>query len=385
MSSLYEKSILTLELPAVLEKIAQYAVSDGAKERIRSIRPYRYLEDIRISLGEITDALRLMASRSAPTFSGLHDVTVQLRRVEIGGTLGPAELMRVADLLRCARATAEYGDPSGRRDGLKTSLDHYFVSISTNKFLEDRISAAILSEEEIADTASPELASIRRQIRAANSRVRDVLNRIITSQTYSKYLQESLITQRGGRFVVPVKAEFKGEISGLVHDVSSSGATIFVEPAQVVEANNEIKVLAAKEEKEIERILAELSAEVANFSGSIADDIRILTMLDAIFAKAQYSLATDSYAPQLSDELIVDLKRARHPLLDQKTAVPIDVHIGKTFNTLEITGPNTGGKTVALKTLGLLTLMVQCGLHIPASDDSTVSLFTRIFADIGDE
>ena len=217
MSSLYEKSILTLELPAVLEKIAQYAVSDGAKERIRSIRPYRYLEDIRISLGEITDALRLMASRSAPTFSGLHDVTVQLRRVEIGGTLGPAELMRVADLLRCARATAEYGDPSGRRDGLKTPLDHYFVSISTNKFLEDRISAAILSEEEIADTASPELASIRRQIRAANSRVRDVLNRIITSQTYSKYLQESLITQRGGRFVVPVKAEFKGEISGLVH------------------------------------------------------------------------------------------------------------------------------------------------------------------------
>ncbi len=385
MSGLYEKSILTLELPVVLEKIAQYAVSDGAKERIRAIRPYRYLEDIRLSLGEITDALRLMASRSAPAFSGLYDVTVQLRRVEIGGTLGPAELLRVAELLRCARATAEYGDPSERRDGLKTSLDHYFVSISTNKFLEDRITGAILSEEEIADTASPELASIRRQIRAANARVRDVLNRIITSQTYSKYLQESLITQRGGRFVVPVKAEYKGELSGLVHDVSSSGATIFVEPAQVVEANNEIKVLAAKEEKEIERILSELSAEVANFSGSIADDIRVLTMLDAIFAKAQYSLATDSYAPQLSDGLVVDLKRARHPLLDRKAAVPIDINIGKTFNTLVITGPNTGGKTVALKTLGLLTLMVQCGLHIPAGDDSTVSLFTRIFADIGDE
>lgn len=385
MSSLYEKSILTLELPAVLEKIAQYAVSEGAKERIHAIRPYRYLEDIRISLAEITDALRLMASRSAPTFSGLADVTVQLRRVEIGGTLGFAELLRVAELLRCARATAEYGDPSNRRDGLKTSLDHYFAAITTNKFLEDRITGAILSEEEMADTASSELASIRRQIRAANARVRDVLNRIITSQTYSKYLQESLITQRGGRFVVPVKAEFKGEISGLVHDVSSSGATIFVEPSQVVEANNEIKVLAAKEEKEIERILAELSAEVANFSGGIADDIRILTMLDAVFAKAQYSLATDSYAPQLSDGLVVDLKRARHPLLEQKTAVPIDINIGKTFNTLVITGPNTGGKTVALKTLGLLTLMVQCGLHIPAAEDSTVSLFTRIFADIGDE
>lgn len=221
--------------------------------------------------------------------------------------------------------------------------------------------------------------------RAAHARVRDVLNRIITSQAYSKYLQESLITQRGGRFVVPVKAEFKGEISGLVHDVSSSGATIFVEPSQVVEANNEIKVLAAKEEKEIERILAELSAEVANFSGGIAEDIRILTVLDAIFAKAQYSLATDSYAPQLSDGLMIDLKRARHPLLDQKVAVPIDINIGKTFNTLVITGPNTGGKTVALKTLGLLTLMTQCGLHIPAGEDSTVSLFTRIFADIGDE
>ena len=385
MSTIYEKSVLTLELPIVLEKIAQYAVSDGAKERILAIHPYRYLEDIRRDLGEISDAQRLMAARSAPTFSGLHDVTAQLRRVEIGGTLGPAELLRVAELLRCARATAEYGDPSTRRDGLKTSLDHYFAAISTNQFLENRITGAILSEEEIADTASPELASIRRQIRAANARVRDVLNRIITSQSYSKYLQESLITQRGGRFVVPVKAEFKGEIAGLVHDVSSSGATIFVEPTQVVEANNEIKVLAAKEEKEIERILAELSNEVANFSDSIADDIRVLTMLDAIFAKAQYSLATDSYAPQLSDDLVIDLKRARHPLLDQKTAVPIDIHIGKTFNTLVITGPNTGGKTVALKTLGLLTLMVQCGLHIPAADDSTVSLFTRIFADIGDE
>ncbi len=272
-----------------------------------------------------------------------------------------------------------------RRDGIKTSLDHYFAAISTNKFLEDRITGAILSEEEIADTASSELASIRRQIRAANARVRDVLNRIITSQSYSKYLQESLITQRGGRFVVPVKAEFKGEIGGLVHDVSSSGATIFVEPAQVVEANNEIKVFSAKEEKEIERILAELSSEVANFSDGIAEDIHILTVLDAIFAKAQYSLATDSYAPQLSDELVIDLRRARHPLLNQKTAVPIDIHIGKSFDTLVITGPNTGGKTVALKTLGLLTLMVQCGLHIPASDDSTVSLFTRIFADIGDE
>ncbi len=385
MSTIYEKSILTLELPVVLEKIAQYAVSDGAKERIRAVRPYRYLEDIRKDLGEITDAQRLMSARSAPTFSGLQDVTVQLRRVEIGGTLGPAELLRVAELLRCARATAEYGDPSARRDGIKTSLDHYFAAISTNKFLEDRITGAILSEEEIADTASSELASIRRQIRAANARVRDVLNRIITSQSYSKYLQESLITQRGGRFVVPVKAEFKGEIGGLVHDVSSSGATIFVEPAQVVEANNEIKVLAAKEEKEIERILAELSSEVANFSDGIAEDIHILTVLDAIFAKAQYSLATDSYAPQLSDELVIDLRRARHPLLNQKTAVPIDIHIGKSFDTLVITGPNTGGKTVALKTLGLLTLMVQCGLHIPASDDSTVSLFTRIFADIGDE
>lgn len=383
--TIYEKSVSTLELPQVLEKIAAYAVSDGGKALILSIKPYLYLDDIRDKMQEITDALALMHARSSPMFSGLSDVRPLLRRAEIGGALSPGELLKVCDLLRCARATQDYGDPEQRRDGLKTRLDGRFRALHVNRDLENRISGAVLNEEELADSASHELAVIRRQIRQAHSRVREVLQRIISSPAYSKSLQEALITQRGGRFVVPVKAEHRGDIRGLVHDVSSSGATLFVEPEQVVEANNEIRLLGAKEKQEVERILAELSALVAAYSSSIEDDVHNLCYLDAVFAKAQYSRMTDSYAPNLSEDLVIDLRRARHPLLDPHKAVPIDIRVGGEFDTLVITGPNTGGKTVALKTIGLLTLMAQCGLHIPAAEDSTVSLFTRIFADIGDE
>lgn len=383
--SIYEKSIYTLELPQVLEKIAAYAVSDGAKELVTKIRPYTYLEDIHQKMHEITDALALMRSRSAPMFSGLSDVTVALRRVDIGGVLSPGELLKICDFLRCSRATQEYGDPESRRDGLKTSLDARFRAIHVNRTLENLLSSSILNEDDLADNASPELNSIRRHIRQANARVREVLQRIISSPSHSKSLQEALITQRGGRYVVPVKAEYRADIRGLVHDVSASGATLFIEPEQVVEANNEIRILMAQEEKEVERILAALSTEVGNYSGAIEDNLHNLFYLDSVFAKAQYSRAADCYEPRLSEELVIDLKRARHPLLDQHKAVPIDIRVGADFDTLVITGPNTGGKTVALKTIGLLTLMAQCGLHIPASEDSTVSLFTRIFADIGDE
>lgn len=383
--TLYEKSTLTLELPQVLEKIAAYAVSDGAKAMLLAMRPYTYLDDIRAKMREITDALALMRTRSAPMFSGLSDVTVQLRRVEIGGSLSPGELLKICDLLRCARATQEYGDPDARRDGLRTCLDARFRALHINRTLENLISGSVLNEDELADSASPELASIRRHIRQANARVREVLQRIISSPAYSRSLQEALITQRGGRFVVPVKAEYRADIRGLVHDVSASGATLFIEPEQVVEANNEIRLLGAKEEKEVERILAALSAEVGSCAGAIEDNVHNLCYLDAVFAKAQYSRATDAFEPQLSEGLVIDLRRARHPLLDPHKAVPIDIRVGGDFDTLVITGPNTGGKTVALKTIGLLTLMAQCGLHIPASEESTVSLFTRIFADIGDE
>jgi len=380
-----EKSLKTLELPAVLEKVAAHAVSEGAKNIIRSLTPLEFIDDVRERLAECTDALRLMNARSAPTFSGLADVTDSIKRTKLGGVLNPRELLRIASLLRCTRAVKDYGDLDLRKDEFTTILDIRFNILTPNKFLEDNISSAILSEDEIADSASSELSAIRRKIKNCNSRVREVLNRIISSQAYSKVLQESIITQRGGRFVVPVKAEFKSELQGLVHDVSASGATLFVEPVQVVEANNELRVLEGEEQKEIERILAEFSASVAASSERLLENFDTLTYLDAVFARAKYSLNMDASEPEITEDKCIDLKHARHPLLDQKKAVPIDIAIGGRYDTLVITGPNTGGKTVALKTLGLLTLMAQCGLHIPAYDTSKVCMMDGIYADIGDE
>lgn len=380
-----EKSLKTLELPAVLEKVASHAVSEGAKNIIRSLTPLEFIDDVRERLAECTDALRLMNARSAPTFSGLADVTDSIKRTKLGGVLSPRELLRIASLLRCTRAVKDYGDIDLRKDEFTTILDIRFNILTPNKFLEDNISSAILSEDEIADSASSELSAIRRKIKNCNSRVREVLNRIISSQAYSKVLQESIITQRGGRFVVPVKAEFKSELQGLVHDVSASGATLFVEPVQVVEANNELRVLEGEEQKEIERILAEFSASVAASSERLLENFDTLTYLDAVFARAKYSLSMDASEPEITEDKCIDLKHARHPLLDQKKAVPIDIAIGGRYDTLVITGPNTGGKTVALKTLGLLTLMAQCGLHIPAYDTSKVCMMDGIYADIGDE
>ena len=261
-------------------------------------------------------------------------------------------------------------------------LDGYFYNLTANRFLEDKITGSILSEDEIADSASPELADIRRHIRAAAGKVRDVLNRLISSNQ-SKYLQEAIITMRGGRYVVPVKSEHKNDIPGLVHDVSGSGGTFFIEPMGVVNANNELRELQAREEKEIERILAELSADCAGFQDDIAQDYQLLVALDAIFARGKLSSRMGAMEPALGD--YIELRKARHPLLDTKTAVRNDLYLGKDFDTLVITGPNTGGKTVTLKTLGLLTLMAQCGLHIPASDGSTIRVCSTVLADIGDE
>ena len=275
--------------------------------------------------------------------------------------------MDIAQVLRCARNVREYGVGESTE---KTVLDGYFHSLSPNRFLEEKISGSILSEDEIADSASPELADIRRHIRAAAGKVRDVLNRLISSNQ-SKYLQESIITMRGGRYVVPVKSEHKNEIPGLVHDVSGSGGTFFIEPMGVVNANNELRELQMKEQKEIERILAELSADCAGFREGIEDNYRTLIALDVIFARAKLSTHMGGMEPVLGD--YIELHKARHPLLDPKTAVRNDLYLGKDFDTLVITGPNTGGKTVTLKTLGLLTLMAQCGLHIPAMDGSTTS------------
>ena len=382
---LYEKSIRTLELSQVLEMLASHAISEPAKNQCRELLPLPHIEDMQRSMQETQDAISLMASRPSPGFSGLRDITESVGRAERSGVLHPQELLRIAAFLRTARDTKAYLSTERGDDTPPTCIDHYFKAIGANKFLEEHISQCILSEEEIADNASSELATIRRQIRGANARVRETLHRIITSPSYSKLLQENIITIRGDRYVIPVKAECKGSFPGLVHDVSASGQTVYIEPNAVVEANNELRLLQAKEQKEIERILSMLSDEVAQFAEGLFDDFRIMTALDFIFARAKFALALDCQPPKLTEDGAVVLRRARHPLLPRDTAVPIDIRVGEGFDTLVVTGPNTGGKTVALKTIGLLTLMAMCGLHIPAEYDSRVSTFSRIYADIGDE
>lgn len=384
MSKLSEKSLKTLEYYTILDQLAEHCVSRRAKQAAQELRPLHDAEDVRELLIQADDAKRLMTTGGAPAFGGIRDVSAALNRANMGGVLSTRELLHVASLLHAANQVRKYGSEQQEK-GMPTTLDVYFSRISSNKYLEEKISRAIISEEEIADAASSTLANLRRQMRQQNVRVRETLNHFISSPTYSKYLQESLITQRDGRFVIPVKSECRGEVPGMVHDVSSSGATLFIEPSQVVNANNQLKILLSQEKAEIERILAELTADVAGFSDAIEADYDVLCKLDFVFAKAHFSFALNACAPKISDATRVNLLRARHPLLDQKKAVPIDIALGAEYDTLVITGPNTGGKTVSLKTLGLLCLMAASGLHIPANEESSVCLFENIYADIGDE
>ena len=381
MSELFDKSIRTLELPAVLKMLSEQTNSAEARERALATVPQTDVEDVG-RLQDETDAARdMIGLKDSPAFSGIKPVAESLYRADHGGALNTRELLDIAGVLRCARRVRDYFND----DGKKTAIDYLFCALRGNRFLEDRIFTSILEEDVIADNASRELADIRRHIRAAASKGRQILQKIISSQSYSKVLQEAIITQRDGRFVVPVKAEFRSSMPGLVHDVSSSGATIFVEPMGVVQANNELKELEAKEKKEIERILRELSAQAAGCCGDILSDYDLLVGLDLIFARGQLSYQMNASRPEIRRNGSVSLRHARHPLLDTGRAVPISVELGQRFDTLVITGPNTGGKTVSLKTLGLLTLMAQCGLHIPADDRSAVSVFDRVLADIGDE
>ena len=382
MSELFEKSIRTLELPAVLEMLSARAVSEAAREKSRHVLPATDRQEVLRLLDETDAARERLGLYGSPSFSGVKDVSEPLARADRGGMLNTRELLNIAGLLTAARRVSEY---DAERKGEATAIDRFFSALHTNKYLEDRIHGAILDEETIADTASAELADIRRKMRIAASKGRQILQKIISSPSYAKVLQEALITQRDGRFVVPVKAEYKGSIPGLVHDISSSGATLFVEPMGVVQANNELKELEAREEKEIERILRELSAQCADGREYILFDYDMLVHLDMIFARAQLSYAMDASRPEVVRRGAISLKRARHPLLDKAKAVPVTVELGGDYDTLVITGPNTGGKTVTLKTLGLLCLMAQCGLHIPADSGSTVRVFDRILADVGDE
>ena len=381
MSELYEKSLLKLELDRVLEQLAERAGSGLGKIACRNLRPTSDLEDVQALLDQTTAACDLSTKKGYPHFYEAQDVSFSLERADRGGALNPKELLRIAGVLRCARTVKSYT----AEDEAATVLDGMFMSLTPNKYLEDKIFGAILSEEEIADNASPTLADIRRHKKVQSAKIRDSLQKIISSPAYAKSLREPIITIRDGRYVVPVKSECKNDVPGLVHDISGSGGTLFVEPMSAVNANNALRELELKEKKEIERILAEMSAEAAAHREDININVKILVDLDVIFAKAKLAYAMRAWAPLMNDKGEVDLRKARHPLLDPKTAVPITVRLGTDFDSMIITGPNTGGKTVTLKTIGLLTLMAECGMHVPAGDGSRLSTFDAILADIGDE
>lgn len=372
----------SLELDKILEKLASHATCEDAKALALALTPQTDLHLARALLQQTEDAHMLLARFGGPSFGGLHNVNNALQRAAAGGMLTMRELLEIAEVLRVIRSLSEW---RARSAGVETCLDHFFQALMPNKFLEERILSAILSEDEMADSASPALQDIRRKIRAASSRVRDRLDQMIRSPHYQKFLQEPIVTQRNGRFVVPVKNENRGEVPGLVHDTSSSGATVFIEPMGVVEANNEIKVLQSKEQDEIDRILMELSSEAGSFADTIKASYECSVELNLIFAKAQLAYEMKAAPPLLNGEGIIKLRQARHPLIAKEKVVPTDIRLGGEFDTLVITGPNTGGKTVSIKTIGLLTLMAMCGLMIPVADQSRISVFTHVLADIGDE
>ncbi len=381
MSTLYEKSQLKLELDQVLTMLAACAGSPDGKDACLRLMPVSDLYDVQHMQNETSAAYSMCMKNGAPAFGDIVDVGMSLDRTGKGGVLLPKELLSVGRVLRCARTVKSYATDQEN----ETVLSPLFIGLTPNKYLEDRILGAIISEEQIADNASPTLADIRRHIRIQGGKVKDSLQKIISSPAYSKFLREPIITIRQGRYVVPVKSECKNDIPGLVHDISATGSTYFIEPTSVVNANNALKELEIQENKEIERILAEMSLEVSSYTEEISTNHSILIQLDVIFAKAKLAMRMNAWAPVMNDTGKIDLRSARHPLIDEKKVVPITARLGSDFDTMIITGPNTGGKTVTLKTVGLLTLMAECGMHIPAAEGSVLSTFKEILADIGDE
>ena len=377
-----KKDHQALELDKVLSLLAEQTSFEDARQMALTLEPSEGLFEVKELLQETYDAHALAGRFGAPAFGNLHNMTNALRRAEAGAVLTTLELLRCAALLRVIRRVIEWRDKSA---SIETSLDRRFNALVPQKYLENKITSAILSEEEIADNASPELAGIRRKLAAAATKVRDRLDSLIHSSSMQKYLQDSIVTIRSGRYVVPVKAEFRSAVSGLVHDTSASGATVFIEPMSVVEANNEIRILHAKEQTEIDRILAELSAELGACADSVCESYHLLTELNVIFAKAHLAYKMKASLPLMNNQGHICLKKARHPLIPSEKVVPTDVELGIHFDTLVVTGPNTGGKTVSLKTIGLLSLMAMCGLMIPAADNSELSVFDRVLVDIGDE
>ena len=376
-----QKTLNTLEYDKIIAQLADLAATEGAKARARTLMPSDDYDTVRERLLRTEDAKRLINAKGYPSFSASERVVASAERAYKGAILSPTELIEIASLLRSARMTLDYINTD---KPFETVLDHIFARLLPQRELEERITRSIISEDMIADEASYELADIRRKIRLTNNKIKDTLQSYVGGNRL-KYLQENLVTMRNGRYVVPVKAEYRNEMQGLVHDTSSSGATLFVEPMAVVEANNELKRLSAAEEHEIERILSELSSECGDASSIITLDYHNITELAFWFASASLAMQMRAEMPKLSREPMIDLKRARHPLISRERVVPIDVSIGGDIHTLIITGPNTGGKTVTLKTMGLLTLMAQSGLHIPALESSTIGIFGEVLVDIGDE
>ena len=377
-----QKYMKTIELDKVLEMLAEKTVCEDAADAARNLIPVTEIEEAQQMLSETDTAYQMMARFGAPSFYGLQQIVNSLRRAQSGGVLNLAEFLSIAGVLRAMRGIVQWRKKS---EGLQTILDWRFDCLTSNPYLEDKINQTVASEEEVADTASSALADIRRKMRHASQKVREQLDNLIRSSSYQKYLQDQIVTMRGGRYVVPVKAEYRGEVPGLVHDTSSSGATLFIEPMSVVEANNEIRVLQSKEKDEIERILTELSAEVGQFADDMIVGYDAAVQLNVIFAKADLAYTMKATMPQLNQTGIIQFKQARHPLLNRDTVVPTDIVLGKEFDTLMITGPNTGGKTVTLKTIGLLSAMAMCGLMLPVAEGSQVSVFRHILVDIGDE
>lgn len=375
------KTLSTLEYDKIIDMLIDCASTEGAKARAASLVPTDDFETVVLRQKRTDDAKRLINAKGYPSFSAQERVGPAAERAYKGAILSPQELLEIASLLRSARSVIDYSSADRTFD---TSLDEIFTRLMPCRELENNITRSIISEDMIADEASPALADIRRKVRLANNKIKDTLQSYVGGVRI-KYLQENIVTMRNGRYVIPVKAEYRNEIKGLVHDTSSSGATLFIEPISVVEANNELKTLAAEEEREIERILASLSADCGNACSIISINYHSITELAFYFACATLANQMRAEMPNIVDERRIELKRARHPLIDRHKVVPIDVSIGEGYNTLIITGPNTGGKTVTLKTLGLFVLMAQSGLQIPALESSTLGIFSEVLVDIGDE
>ncbi len=377
-----ERTCRTLEFDKILDMLAAVAPTSGAKQLALSVLPDDEPETVAARLTRTGDALRLLAEKGMPSFGMIEDIAEPLERATKGATLTPRELLAVGNVLRTARGLLDY---SRVNRTFETVLDEVFERLLPDRRLEERIFRTIIAEDMIADEASPALADIRRKIRAANSKIRETLQHYITSNTYARHLQENIVTMRNGRYVIPVRAESKNEIKGLIHDTSSSGATIFVEPMAVVDANNELRMLEAKEQHEIERVLLELSGLAAAESGALHLNYQNMTELAFCFACAKLAENMRATAPVIREERRVRLVRARHPLIEKDKVVPITVTLGGEWDTLIITGPNTGGKTVTLKTVGLFAMMAQSGLFIPAEEGSELCLFDRVLVDLGDE